>query len=141
MYCNSLMLNKALFGRLPENPPAPLEDIIDAAVKTGADLSRVVLWNYANSRQILEQHTPIPGLLHDRLSVDWRDKENRPPSPRYSGLAGNPDHWLDRLERGAKAHIEAIQQKRDELAALARPPEALFAAADPEMVRMGAGLN
>jgi hypothetical protein len=140
MYCNSLMLNKALFGRLPENPPAPLEDIIDAAVKTGADLSQVVLWNYANSRQILEQRTLIPGLLHSRLSVDWSDKENRP-SPRWSSLAGNPEHWLDRLERGVKAHISTIQQKRDELTALARPPQALFAAAEPEAVRMGAGLN
>src|SRR5690606_15591486 len=54
MYCNSLMLNKALYGRLPDNPPAPLEDIIDSAVKTGADLSQVVSWNYANSREILE---------------------------------------------------------------------------------------
>lgn len=43
MYCNSLMLNKALFGRLPDNPPAPLEDIIDSAVKTGVDLSQAVL--------------------------------------------------------------------------------------------------
>jgi hypothetical protein len=143
LYCNSLMLNKALFGHLPENPPAPLEDIIDAAVKTGADLSQVVLWNYANSRQILEARIPIPGLLHSRLSIDWRDKESRPPSPRWSGVAGNPDHWLDRLERGVKAHISTIQQKRDELAALARPPQALFDAADPGEagVRMGAGLN
>jgi hypothetical protein len=78
---------------------------------------------------------------HNRLSVDWGDKENRPPSPRYSGLAGNPDHWLDRLERGVKTHISAIEQKRDELAAMARPPQALFDAADPEAVRMGAGLN
>ncbi|MFO7681042.1 MAG: hypothetical protein R6X34_13420 [Chloroflexota bacterium] len=36
MYCNSLMLNKALYGRLPDSPPSPLEDIIDSAVKTGA---------------------------------------------------------------------------------------------------------
>jgi hypothetical protein len=42
MYCNSLMLNKALYGRLPDNPPAPLEDIIDSAVKTGVDLSQIV---------------------------------------------------------------------------------------------------
>jgi hypothetical protein len=41
MYCNSLMLNKALYGCLPDSPPAPLEDIIDSAVKTGAELNRV----------------------------------------------------------------------------------------------------
>lgn len=143
MYCNSLMLNKALLGGLPENPPAPLEDIIDAAVKTGADLSQVVLWNYANSRQLLEQRVPIPGLLHNRLSIDWRDKENPPSLPRWSGVAGHSDHWLDRLERGVRAHIAAIEQQRDELAQQARPPQTLFAAmaGDEEAIRLGAGYN
>jgi hypothetical protein len=108
MYCNSLMLNKALYGRLPDNPPAPLEDIIDSAVKTGADLSQVVSWNYAKSREILESGIPIPSLLHKRLSIDWSDRENRPPLPRATGVAGRSAHWLDRLEAGVKAHIEAM---------------------------------
>lgn len=83
------MLNKTLFGRLPYNPLAPLEDIIDSAVKTGADLSQVVLWNYANSWDILANKIPIPAILHERLSVDRRNKENRPPTPFESGsLAG-----------------------------------------------------
>jgi hypothetical protein len=148
MYCNSLMLNKALYGRLPANPPAPLEDIIDSAVKTGADLSQVVAWNYANSREILESRIPIPALLHKRLSVDWSDKENRPPSPRWSGVAGSSvaggnAHWLDRLEAGVQAHIAGMKERRDGLAAQARPPEAVIQAAlaDPEMVALGAGLN
>jgi hypothetical protein len=141
MYCNSLMLNKALYGRLPDNPPAPLEDIIDSAVKTGADLRQVVLWNYANSREVLESKIPIPALLHQRLSRDWSDAENRPPPPRASGLAGREAHWLDRLEVGVKTHIQFMQQKRDELVKQARPPEAVLAGADPEMVKLGAGLN
>ncbi|MCZ7672340.1 MAG: hypothetical protein M5U34_37070 [Chloroflexi bacterium] len=141
MYCNSLMLNKALYGRLPDNPPAPLEDIIDSAVKTGADLSQVVLWNYANSREILESKMPIPALLHQRLSVDWSDKENRPPLPRASGMTGHDTHWLDRLEVGVKTHIQTMQEKRDELAAQARPPQELLDAADPETVKLGAGMN
>jgi hypothetical protein len=141
MYCNALMVNKALYGRLPDNPPAPLEDIIDSAVKTGADLSQVVAWNYANSREILESRTPIPTLLHRRLSVDWSDKENRPPLPRTSGMAGQEPHWLDRLERGVKAHIQAMQQKRDDLATQARPPQIVLDAADMEAVKLGAGLN
>ena len=136
MYCNSLMLNKALFDRLPDNPPAPLEDIIDSAVKTGADLSQVVLWNYANSWDILANKTPIPALLHERLSVDRRDKENRPPLPRLS-----QDHWLDRLEQGVKAHIWAVSQKRDELVGQTQPPPALFENVTEEDVRLGAGLN
>ena len=143
MYCNSLMLNKALYGRLPDNPPAPLEDVIDSAVKTGADLSQVVLWNYANSREILESRTPIPAILYQRLSIDWSDKENRPPLPRTSGMVGHDAHWLDRLEAGVKTHILAMQQKRDELVAQARPPQAVLdaALADPEAVKLGAGLN
>lgn len=136
MYCNSLMLNKALFGRLPDNPPAPLEDIIDSAVKTGADLSQVVLWNYANSWDILANKTPIPAILHGRLSVDRRDRENRLPHPRLS-----QDHWLDRLEQGVKAHIQAISAKRDELVQQAQPPAALFEHITEEDVRLGAGLN
>jgi hypothetical protein len=137
------MLNKALYGRLPATPPAPLEDIIDSAVKTGADLSQVVLWNYANSREILESQIPIPVLLHQRLSRDWSDTENRPPPPRTSGLAGSEPHWLDRVEAGVKDHIEAMQQKRDELVAQARPPQVVLeaGAADPEMMKLGAGLN
>lgn len=143
MYCNSLMLNKALYGRLPDNPPAPLETIIDSAVKTGADLSQVVLWNYANSREILESRIPIPAILHQRLSIDWSDKENRPPLPHTSGMAGSEAHWLDRLEMGVTAHILAMQQKRDGLVAQARPPQIVLdaALADPEAVKLGAGLN
>ena len=143
MYCNSLMLNKALYGRLPITPPAPLEDIIDSAVKTGADLSQVVSWNYANSREILESQTPIPAILHQRLSIDWSDKENRPPLPRVSGMVGHEAHWLDKLEAGVKAHIQTMQGKRDELASQARPPQAVLdvALSDPEAMKLGAGLN
>jgi len=143
MYCNALMLNKALYGRLPDDPPAPLEDIIDGAVKTGADLSRVVAWNYANSRAILERGTPIPSILHQRLSVDRSDETNPPPPPRGSGLAGAEAHWLDRLEAGVKSHIREMESRRDGLAERARPPQALFdhALSDPESLRLGAGLN
>ena len=143
MYCNALMLNKALYGRLPDHPPAPLEEIIDSAVKTGADLSRVVSSNYANSRQILESRIPIPAILHQRLSIDWADQENRPPLPRVSSMSGNKPHWLDRLEQGVKAHIQAMQHKRDILVAQARPPQELLdiALSDPESVKLGAGLN
>ena len=86
---------------------------------------------------------PIPAILHQRLSIDWSDKENRPPLPRASGMAGSEAHWLDRLEAGVKTHIQAMEQKRDELVAQARPPQAVLdaALADPEAVKLGAGLN
>jgi hypothetical protein len=138
MYCNSLMVNKALFDRLPDNPPAPLEDIIDGAVKTGADLSRVVAWNYENSRQILEARTPVPGLLHHRLSVDYGDKENRPPLPLAS-----KGHWLDRLEQGVQAHNREMIQQGNELVARAMPPQVLFecVADETDVTALGAKLN
>lgn len=137
MYCNSLMLNKALFGGLPENPPAPLEDIIDSAVKTGADLSQVVAWNYANSREILESRTPVPAVLHKRLSLD-RSAEEAPPRPRLSR-----DHWLDDAVAGIQTHIDRMTAVRDEMAAAARPPLALIEAAfaEPEAIAIGAALN
>jgi hypothetical protein len=138
MYCNSLMVNKALFERLPDNPPAPLEEIIDGAVKTGADLSRVVAWNYDNSRQILEARIPVPALLHGRLSVDYTAWENRPPSPIASR-----DNWLDRLEAGVRGHIRELEARREELVARARPPDVLFASveSEPDAVALGARLN
>ncbi len=137
MYCNSLMLNKAIFDGLPEQPPAPLEDIIDSAVKTGADLSQVVAWNYANSREILDSGTPIPAVLHKRLSLD-RTAEERPPRPRFS-----TDHWLDETVAGIEGHIEKMTAVRDEMAAAAKPPLALLEAAfaEPETIIIGAGLN
>lgn len=138
MYCNSLMVNKALFGWLPDNPPAPLEDIIDGAVKTGADLSRVVAWNYDNSREILEARVPVPALLHHRLSVDYADNENRPPLPLAS-----KGHWLDRLEQGVQKHIGEMIRRRGELVSRATPPKALFDAThgDQDAIQLGARLN
>jgi len=137
MTCNSLMLHKALFGGLPQQPPAPLEDIIDSAVKTGADLSQVVDWNYASSREILQSRTPIPAVLHGRLSIN-REAEERPPLPRIS-----EGHWLDETVAGIEGHIRAMTMLRDEMAAQARPPLALLEAAfaDPEGIAIGAELN
>ena len=71
-------------------------------------------------------------------------KENRPPLPRSSSVdTGGAGHWLDQLVARVKAHIQTMQEKRDELAALTRPPQAVLdvALADPEAVKLGAGLN
>ncbi|MBK7920370.1 MAG: hypothetical protein IPJ94_29800 [Chloroflexi bacterium] len=90
-YCNSLMLNKALFDGLPEQPPAPLEDIIDSAVKTGADLSQVVAWNYANSRDSGGRRAH-PGCPAQRLSLD-RTAENGRPAPDFPPTTGWMRRW------------------------------------------------
>jgi hypothetical protein len=136
MYCNSLMINKALTGGLPENPPAPLEDVIDSSVKTGADLSRVKQWNYDNSRQILSSRTPIPRLLHGRLSIE-RGKR-RPPAP-----IPTTNHWLDDIHRTLIDHIDHMEAAKAELIAATMPPQAVFDAAadDPQAIRDGGQLN
>lgn len=115
----------------------------DASAALSTSLSQAVSWNYANSREILEGHTLIPAILHRRLSIDWSDKENCLPLPRASGIAGHDAHWLDRPQIGVKAHIKTMQQKRDKLVALARPPQAVLdvASTDPGAVKLGAGSN
>ncbi len=133
MYCNSLMVNKAVYGTLPAKPPAPLEQVIDGSVKTGVDLSPVVGWAYENSAEILAEGKPIPAVLHGRLS---RSQDS--PYPRAS-----QDHWLDRTLAGIRAHITQVEAERDRLAAASMPPRAVFDSAfdDPETINLGGGLN
>ncbi|MCI0578139.1 MAG: hypothetical protein L0331_18295, partial [Chloroflexi bacterium] len=130
---NTLMVSQAVFGRLPQQLPASLEEIIDASVKTGADLNRVKEWNYRYTRELLRRRKPVPGLLHGRLS---RSPDSPPSLPTN-------DHWLDRLEQGVKGHIAAVEARRDELVRAARPPRELFDSAfgDPAAVALGARLN
>jgi hypothetical protein len=134
LYCNALMLNKALFEALPEQPPAPLEDVIDSAVKTGTDLSGVVRWVVAHSQAILAQRLPVPAVLQARLS---REGRGRAPVPT------SQDHWLDRLLGRVRAHIAEVEQQREELVAQTCPPRRLFDAAisEPEAIALGAQLN
>ncbi|MEO1664996.1 MAG: hypothetical protein AAFU54_10180 [Chloroflexota bacterium] len=133
-YCNNLMLAKAVYEQLPANPPAPLEDVIDASVKTGEDLSGVLAWTQQAATRMLERKTPIPATLHDRLGP------RRPgtPTPRPT-----TDHWLDRLTSAVQTHIADIRETRDTLSAAAMPPRPIFDAAvtQPETVEIGAKLN
>jgi hypothetical protein len=133
MYCNSLMVNKAVYGTLPAKPPAPLEQVIDGSVKTGVDLSPVVGWAYENSAEILAEGQPIPAVLHGRLS---RSQDS--PFPRASH-----DHWLDRTLTDIRSHITEVEGERDRLAASAMPPRAVFDSAfdNPETIKLGGGLN
>ncbi|MCI0731759.1 MAG: hypothetical protein L0332_34250 [Chloroflexi bacterium] len=135
MYCNSLMLHQAVFGRLPATPPAPLEQVIDGTVKTGADLGQVKNWTYEDTRNLLRKRMPIPQLLHGRLSAE--------PGQRQPQPIASQGHWLDRLEAGVKGHIGRIEAKRDELVKQCQPPRTVFdsALADPETITIGAGLN
>ncbi|MHB8629594.1 MAG: hypothetical protein ACYDBJ_24235 [Aggregatilineales bacterium] len=116
MYCNLLMVSKAVFGRLPAYPPAPLEDVIDGSVKTGVDLSAVKQWCFEASKHIIEKRIPIPSLLASRVL----------------GGGGEPSvtltttHWLDELEAAVHQHMAAFTKERDELVKTAMPPSLVF---------------
>ncbi len=141
MYCNALMLHQALYGTLPNELPAPLEDVIDSSVKTGADVSKVRDWCFDHSRAILETGTPIPDILQKRLSIDRTlPREEQPPRPRRSGAEG---HWLAQLQQGLQRHIADVTTRRDQLIAAAKPPDALFEAVaqDEEGLQLGRELN
>jgi len=136
MYCNSLMIAKAMYGGLPKNPPAPLEDFIDSSVKTGADVSKGRDWCYQASQKIVRSGKAVPRLLVGRLSASRRDKATVPVTT---------DHWLDRLTTTVKAHIDDFRTQRDELVAKTMPPTVLFDHAfnvdEREHLQHGVALN
>jgi hypothetical protein len=115
-YCNMLMLSQALYGRLPLHPPAELEAVIDASVKTGADLSRVRQWCYEAAQRLRERAVPVPELLVSRL----------PGARTAPDIARTTDHWLDQLTTMIHTHCAAFERTRDTLVERALPPPALF---------------
>src|SRR5581483_5739075 len=125
MYCNLLMVSKAIFGRLPKNPPSSLEKIIDGSVKTGDDLSGVSAWCRQVSQLIVDRKIPIPKYLSGRLALGRNS-----PLPTYT-----EDHWLDRLHQGAVEHCNQLKMARDLLANEAMPPTALLDLAFEECVK------
>lgn len=126
IYCNSLMLCQALYGTLPKQAPAALEQVIDASVKTGLNLLPVKQWCYDASFRILLQAKPIPRILHSRLAIDY-EAEQGPPRPKSSHK-----HWLDLLVQGVEAHIAQMEEERDYLMTQCQPPLQLFQAAFDE---------
>ncbi|MHB8624592.1 MAG: hypothetical protein ACYDBJ_13325 [Aggregatilineales bacterium] len=136
MYCNMLMLSKAIYGGLPKKPPAPLEDFIDSAVKTGADITQGRDWCYEASQAMIRTRQPIPRLLVGRLSASREDKAIVPTTT---------DHWLDRLTGVVRTHIDDFRAQRDTLTAKTMPPARLFDHAfnidEREHLQTGIALN
>lgn len=126
--CNLLMLAQAVWNRLPANPPAPLEQVIDASVKTGEDLTAVMEWCQTASAKIVGSGTPIPEILIPRL-----DKTEQP-------VPQTTDHWLDTLVNGMTDHLERFDTTRMELAATTMPPIQVFDQGWTHM-QQGIGLN
>ncbi len=135
MYCNMLMVGKAVDGGLPAQLPAELEEVIDGSVKTGVDLSPVRWWCYEESRRILDSGTPIPAILASRI-VGASDQ--RP-------VTLTEGHWLDRLVGMVKGHITAFERQRDELVQAAMPPAVIFDHvfndSDLPFIEVGTGLH
>lgn len=134
-YCNQLMVAKAVSGGLPQNPPAPLEQVIDASVKTGEDLSPVLNWSQQRARAIRASGVPVSRLLHRRLG-----------KPREDGrdiATPTTNHWLDRIENTVKTHISHIEQQRDDLLETLQLPDAVYAPLfeRPDMLDAGSVLN
>jgi hypothetical protein len=132
-HCNLLMVSQAVYGRLPKQPPAALETIIDASVKTGADLSRVRKWCIEATGKIIAQQKPIPAVLHERIRSD----RGSPP------LVQSDDHWLDNLVEVIIKHVVRMTAERDALMTRTMPPLALFQQAfeRPELLHVGAQFN
>lgn len=122
MYCNVLMLAKALLNRLPNRPCAELEDVIDATVKTGDDISKVKDWCYWAGHQMLKMQLPVPAMISERLQ----------------GLVGkdtfiplSEDHWMDRLSATLTAHQEFITKETERLMDMCAAPAEVLRIALP----------
>lgn len=134
MYCNAQMLHEALFGDLPSELPASLEDVIDSAQKTGAPIGMVRQWCIDQSTQLLDDGVAIPQILQGRLAQDGPMRTRRQPKTTR-------DHWLDELQAGVREQIEEIESARDTYIAAARPSDAFFTNLTDEEMQLGKALN
>jgi hypothetical protein len=112
-YCNMLMVVKALWNSLPKQPPAPLEDVIDASVKTGARLGGVMEWCKSAKGKLIAGGFAIPYIIQNRVT------KNEP-------LLATVDHWLDHLYHGIRTHIKNVEARRETLAQNTTPPVAVM---------------
>ena len=129
--CNLQMVEKAVTGDAPRIIPAPLEQVIDLK-KTGARGERVAAWAWEQRKGYLDQQTPIPVLLADRISTSAQQ------AARTDGT-----HWLDQLEAQMQDHIAHAQAVRDTMVAETAPPKALldYAHQRPDLIQEAARIN
>ena len=123
-YVNVMMICQALYGRLPDQLPATLEDVIDGSVKTGLDLTPVRRWNKMALKRMVQhgQTNPkraVPQALLDRLPP-WLREQAQVADP-----TSNP-HWLDTLVAAIENHKAAYWADVEALAMEACPPLELF---------------
>ena len=119
-FCNVTMLCQAIYGRLPENLPATLEDVIDGSVKTGLDLSPVQAWNQMALTRMVKHgqensNRAMPEALLERLPVWLREQ-----------AVAAESHWLDILAAAMEMHKAQYWADVEALATEACPPLELF---------------
>ena len=123
-YVNVMMICQALYGRLPAQLPATLEDVIDGSVKTGLDLTPVRRWSQMALRQMVRhgRRNPergMPQALLERLPP-WLQEQ-----AQVADSGSNP-HWLDTLVTAIENHKAAYWADVEALAMDACPPLELF---------------
>lgn len=141
LYCNASLRHVAMYGGLPAVAPARLEDVVDSK-KTGADVSGVKQWCYADTARALSRGDRVPRRLLGRLARErGRDELELEPPPVLT--CERDGHWLDRFDRAWKGHLRQVEAVRDRLMVEARPPEALFEAVAqaPKFLAAGARFN
>ena len=119
-FCNVAMLCKAIYGRLPAQLPATLEDVIDGSVKTGLDLTPVKEWNQVAVARMVKHgqgnaERAMPAVLLDRLPAWLRPQVK---------LAKR--HWLDTLANALEQHKAQYWAEVEALATEACPPIEVF---------------
>ena len=123
-YCNTLMLARALYGRLPDQLPATLEDVIDGSVKTGVNLTPVKTWTETAAEAIVRQGKHIPSALVERI-LPLLPKNLQDQVCTADGEEGTR-HWLDILLTAVDYHRAEYWANVEALATETCPPLDLF---------------
>lgn len=118
-FCNLAMIWVLLHGRMPDLLPARLEDIIDATVKTGGDLTAVQTWLRQTARQIAQSGINVPQVVAGRL-LPLLDERSQ------AALQVGKVSWLDSLAGDIEDYMHEFWAEVEALAMAACPPVALF---------------
>jgi hypothetical protein len=120
-YCNLLMVMTAL-GLTSKTKPDTLEKLIDASVKTGADLTQFREWVWKTRAYIMKKGWPVPAAIAHRLS------RNKP-------VPLTEDHWIDNLVKMIKEKLAAYNKIINDKLDKTQPPAPLvkYALSHPEL--------
>ncbi|MBX3057646.1 MAG: hypothetical protein KF770_14365 [Anaerolineae bacterium] len=132
-FVNLLMVYQAI-GQEVELP-APLEEVIDAMNKTGADLAPINAWIDDRADDLRTQGTAVPTYLHHRVGPGTGAKDGR-----ILPLQETTNHWLDQLLGQVQAHVREMETRRDELARQTTLPNHVldYVFERPEAIELGA---